>query len=267
MTEKADKSLKESLSALVDGETGELELRRILKQSELDNDSVGNHSADKYSPDKHSVRRVWRRYQLMGAAMRGELRGVLKEGSNVDLSTRIFEAIEKEDAHEVITTNPGIEQPSGSAGLAGEQAVHVRPWYVGAGQTAVAAMVAFAVLIGVNQFAVSPAGVSAGDQFANSEIQDSYPASPAAIVPEGYRVPSLNAMTVSSTPGERLRPQSFVSTPALVNGSHPVRVVADQEMQEQLQRMLFLHAEKASEEAGLRVVPFSRISRQDNSGE
>ena len=46
----------ESLSALMDGETDELELRRLLKQSEQEPQTL----------------ETWHRYQMIGALMRGE---------------------------------------------------------------------------------------------------------------------------------------------------------------------------------------------------
>ena len=74
--------MNESLSALVDGEADELEIRRLLNQLERDDE----------------LRATWQRYQMMGAVMRGEA------VSRVDLSAGIRQAIAGEPMDEV----PGV---------------------------------------------------------------------------------------------------------------------------------------------------------------
>lgn len=64
--------MKESLSALVDGEADELEIRRVLNQSEHDD----------------NLREQWGRYQLIGSVMRGE------PASTTDLSRGIMQALD-----------------------------------------------------------------------------------------------------------------------------------------------------------------------------
>ena len=68
----------EALSALMDGETDELELRRTLKSLAED----------------PGQRRKWQRYQLASAAMRRELPPQM-----VDLSSRISESLAREQPH------------------------------------------------------------------------------------------------------------------------------------------------------------------------
>ncbi len=75
--QSAQQQLNESLSALMDGEASELELRRILK---ADTDEINEH---------------WHRYQLASAALRGD---VTLEKS-VDLSFSISEAIADEPTY------------------------------------------------------------------------------------------------------------------------------------------------------------------------
>ncbi len=71
--------MNESLSALMDGEADELEIRRLLNQMEQDD----------------QLRSTWQRYQLIGAVMRGEA------ASRVDLSQGIRQAIAGEPMDEV----------------------------------------------------------------------------------------------------------------------------------------------------------------------
>jgi len=107
--------MNESLSALVDGETDELEVRRLL--NELDKDE--------------ELRATWQRYQTIGAVMRGEA------ASSVDLSRGIMQAIEGEPMDEV--TQPLAAPVAAASGR--------MRWLASA---AVAASVTLAVLLGVN---------------------------------------------------------------------------------------------------------------------
>lgn len=106
--------MNESLSALVDGETDELEVRRLL--NELDKDE--------------ELRATWQRYQTIGALMRGEA------ASTVDLSRGIMQAIDGEPMDEVA-------QPATAA----HAAAGGRMRWLASG--AVAASVTLAVLLGV----------------------------------------------------------------------------------------------------------------------
>ncbi|MFY9178871.1 MAG: sigma-E factor negative regulatory protein [Venatoribacter sp.] len=108
-----DERINESLSALVDGETDELEVRRLLKQSETDG----------------QVLETWHRYQLIGSIMRGE------PVAQIDLSRGVRQAIDGEPMDELITSTPATEAKS------------KRSWYVASG--AVAASMMLAVLVGV----------------------------------------------------------------------------------------------------------------------
>ena len=112
--------INESLSALVDGETDELEVRRLLNQLESDD----------------GMRQTWHRYQMMGALMRDE------PAVNVDLSRGIAQAIAGEPMDDVV-------RPETVA--ADDESVvvekHSRLRWLASG--AVAATVTLAVLVGV----------------------------------------------------------------------------------------------------------------------
>lgn len=115
--------IKESLSALVDGETDELEVRRVL--NELDKDS--------------ELKDTWKRYQLMGSLMREEsVSPAQLEG--VDLSKGIMQAIEGEPMDEVPARQ---EETSHSAQVVAPRRFN---WLASG---AVAASVTLAVLLGV----------------------------------------------------------------------------------------------------------------------
>lgn len=119
----------EALSALVDGEASELELRRLLKESEVD-------------PD---LRNSWRSYQLIGAALRDDL----PVGHYSDTSSSIFAAIENEPALNV-ATGEGVKSK-------------LSMLWSSLGRVAIAASVAGAVVVGVQSYQspISPDSVVA----------------------------------------------------------------------------------------------------------
>jgi len=118
----SSQQLDESLSALMDGEASEMELRRILKSSDADKESI----------DKRGMR-----YHLASDAMRGEV--VLP--SVMDLSSSISAAIADEPVYSVAKKK---EKTS---------------FWPNLGRFAVAASVAGAVVVGV-QFAPKDTGSS-----------------------------------------------------------------------------------------------------------
>lgn len=107
--------IKQSLSALVDGETDELEVRRILNDIEHDSE----------------LRDTWERYQMMGSIMRNE------PLAGVDLSKGIMQALDDEPMDEV----PARQVPQ----TASAQPKRIN-WLA---STAIAASVTVAVLLGV----------------------------------------------------------------------------------------------------------------------
>lgn len=114
--------IKESLSALVDGETDELEVRRILNEMEK-------------TPE---LKNAWQRYQMIGSLMREEsVSRAQLEG--VDLSKGIMQAIDGEPMDEVPARQDEVENNNVVASR--------RFNWLASG--AVAASVTLAVLLGV----------------------------------------------------------------------------------------------------------------------
>ena len=97
MTDQASSEMRESesISALMDAEVTELELRRIFKSL----------------PDNTELRQKWHRYHLAGFAMRREL-----PEAGVNLSEQIARAIELEDdlspVSDFTQEEPGLPQKS-----------------------------------------------------------------------------------------------------------------------------------------------------------
>ena len=75
----SDKDL-EALSALMDGEASELEVRRVLNNIEKD----------------QALCQTWARSQLAGSVLRGETRGAASQWQSLDISARVALAIDDE---------------------------------------------------------------------------------------------------------------------------------------------------------------------------
>ncbi|KFZ38319.1 anti-sigma factor [Shewanella mangrovi] len=114
---------QEWVSAAVDGET--------------DSQAVAELASDKTSHEK------WRRYHMIGDAMRGELPQTL----NLDLAARIADAIEQEPTIIAPVTETEVEIAP-AATVAGDT-VRVVPFYKQFGQYAIAATVAMMAIVGV----------------------------------------------------------------------------------------------------------------------
>lgn len=111
----SDKNLEE-LSALMDGETSELEVRRVLKSVAED----------------ERLAQKWARYQLTSSVLRGETHGRATQWRELDLSARVAQALEAEAPHQT-----QVQRKRLSAAL-------VRPF----ANVAVAASVSAAVILG-----------------------------------------------------------------------------------------------------------------------
>lgn len=119
----------ESISALMDGEVGEFELRRTLDQVAQD-------------PE---LSQQWRRYHIARTGLKGEAQAELK----LDISAGVMSALEHEPAY-----HPSVDQPSAS-----KSKVSVKPvsrWWRSVSSMAVAASVTAAVILGAGNFAESP---------------------------------------------------------------------------------------------------------------
>lgn len=240
--------LKESISALVDGETDDFDLRRVLKEAET-------------SP---AVRETWRRYHLIGAALRGELRG--DTGSSThgasqtvghDLAARVRATLSHPSESSGEQSMPAAAVAAGVSGAAGTPAV--ARWWEGAGKASIAATVALGVLLGVQQFGGT-------DQLPLETVADiDLPSDQSAtvFVPAGFQVPfhsAQHASAGSQPSGNTSYLNSATYRPITLKAS---RVASNQELQEYLNHVLLKHAEQASTAGGLGVVPIARVSKLD----
>lgn len=170
--------LNQSLSALVDNEADELELRRILNAS-----------------NDEALRGRWSRYQIARAAMHNEQFSVQE-----DLSARIMAAINDE---------PALAAKQTAASVTTEQPAKVRslPWL---GRVAVAASVTLAVLGGVrfyNQDALQQdTMVVQSEQRLPAVTAAQSPVVLASYSPQGEKAPIAQAVSAQDAWYERRLP-------------------------------------------------------------
>lgn len=163
--------LKQSLSALIDNETDELELRRVLNAS--------------HDPE---LRASWSRYQIARAAMHNE-----PMSAKIDLSASIMAAIDNEPELSVTQTeqrktHTHTAKASGFAWLT---------------RVAVAASVTLAVLGGVrfyNQDAMEQEALVAQSELRLPAINNSQPSSP--VVLASYSAQGEKATMNQDVPGQ-----------------------------------------------------------------
>jgi sigma-E factor negative regulatory protein RseA len=163
----SSESLRESLSALMDNEADELEVRRILKAS----------------GDDSSLRSDWARYQAARALMHKE-----PWQKTIDLSAGIAAAIAS-DPTPTLVIEPVVEKAS-------------RLWK-GLGRLAVAASVTIAVLVGFNMFQQDGAAVDpmVADQAPPISLPAVMTAQPGAVL-AGYPQADNAVQEQSETPSQ-----------------------------------------------------------------
>lgn len=234
--QKADNSILESLSALVDNQATELELHRLLKQSETD-------------PE---LRVTWERYQLSSAVLRGELPG----GEYTDLSSRIMTAIDAEPAYEAVASPPSLNDKKSQA---------PSRWWQTAGRFAVAASVAGAVVLGAQQYntAIPATGIAAGGVAANNgDSANRNLASQPVPLPAGFNAPMLSARTVSSH--DRYQPSSSSSRQVIfVPRTGGEKSLPSKAIQNHLNELMLEHAGHAALNSGRGMMPFARVARME----
>ena len=118
--------LDEVLSALLDNEADDLEVRRLLKNA----------------PQSGELGQTWRRFNLVSSVLHHEELAPVSAAA----SQRIFAAIEAEEAYNTSTSKPAITS--------------VGTLWKGVGRMAIAASVALAAFISFQNFLVEPSGTA-----------------------------------------------------------------------------------------------------------
>jgi sigma-E factor negative regulatory protein RseA len=220
--------LAESLSALMDNEASELELQRLLKALEADSE----------------VKAIWSRYQVASAGLKGKLPVM----ASSDFAARISAAIDTEETY--------FQQPI-SKQKAGADNVVAMPssWWQQLGRAAIAASVAGALVVGVQQYqAIAPQSV---DIAVNTPA-----ATPAAIeskvnLPSGINAPALSARTVAVQSGYESRPQE--SRQVMFVPRQEAVPVHNEDITNYVNQLIQEHTDNASLNGGQGMLPYTRV--------
>jgi len=224
-----DETIRESLSALLDGEATELETRRILANSE----------------SNLEIRSTWSRYHVASRAMRGESTGV----TTLDLSSSIAAAIADEPVYSDVASGAANDKQHFYGGAI---ASHI-------GKLAIAASVAVVAVFAANQIMVQTVTPDSSVEVARvanvpSAQED---LSSASNLPMGYGTPGLSVRNVS-TDGGQLEQRRYNNAPfefvprADAQATNPA-------VEEFLRQLMAEHANVGSEAQG--TMPFERVPR------
>jgi sigma-E factor negative regulatory protein RseA len=214
--------LAESLSALMDGETTEIELHRILKEVGIDQGQI---------TDSKSVRHTWHRYHMVSASMAGE------PVSRLDMSTSISAAVDAEGAHRI---HP------------------LQKFMNSTGRFAIAASVAMVAVLGVQQLnSPDPSSVDA-IQFAEMDINGAEQNSgPAIQFPSGFQ-PSIQARTVSAG-GNNKTSQHLVPVVQVRKAAN--QQFSENELRAYMDDIMLKHSNNAALNSNQGMLPFARVTK------
>jgi len=206
---------KQALSALMDGELGEFELRRLLARIAA-------------SPE---LQQTWERYNLARAAFEPEpldLRSAaasLTTESSEKLLDRIMLAVSQEPLQTGSNVHNAITKP-----------VQTKPWLHGLAKLAIAASVALAVFVGMQSQLSSPAGqpevADAGAASEQSERNTRETQDVQLAVDEAAQQRLNDYIRSVSIPGRTETPTPF----NILEESSMLRPVSDRELIEEVER-------------------------------
>lgn len=222
--------LAESLSALMDNQASELELQRLLKALEAD-------------PE---IKSTWSRYQIASAGLRKDLPVM----ASSDFAARISAAV---DAEETYALQPQVANQNGA-----DNVIAMRSsWWQQAGRVAVAASVAGALIVGVQQYqAVAPqatefaANAPATTPVAVNETK-------AANLPSGINAPALSARTVAVQSGYESRPQE--NRRVMFVPRQEAAPIYNEDISTYVNQLIQEHTDNASLNSGQGMLPYTRV--------
>ena len=219
--------LEAQLSALSDGETSELELRGLLKQ--LDACEAG---------ERETLMRTWSRYHVIGEALADE-RGDHLAGNDFAAAVALRIADEPLPAHsDVDAKTAELAAPSG-ANL--ETAAAVPSW----SRFAVAASVALAVVVGVQQYQINSSPANTSQAIAGQIETGAKTSVPVALVSDSLLLAS----------GQNFADDSQ-ATLALSKEQQAQALRAQQRLHE----YMLEHANHAARQNGQGITPFARVA-------
>jgi len=243
MTEQTQSPmLAESLSALMDNQASELEIQRLLKALESD-------------PE---IKSTWSRFQITSAGLKGEL-PVL---ASSDFASRVSAAIDAEETYSTPAETTSVaavaSTPENTSPAEGGNVVAMPTrWWQQAGRAAVAASVAGALVVGVQQYQT--------DASQSVQMAATTPAvapSPgvehkAANLPSGINAPALSARTVAVQSGYEARPQE--NHRVMYVPRQEAAPVYNEDISTYVNQLIQEHTDNASHNSGQGMLPYTRI--------
>jgi sigma-E factor negative regulatory protein RseA len=243
MTEQTQSPmLAESLSALMDNQASELEIQRLLKALESD-------------PE---IKSTWSRFQITSAGLKGEL-PVL---ASSDFASRVSAAIDAEETYSTPAETTSVaavaSTPENTSPAEGGNVVAMPTrWWQQAGRAAVAASVAGALVVGVQQYQT--------DASQSVQMAATTPAvapSPgvehkAANLPSGINAPALSARTVAVQSGYEARPQE--NRRVMYVPRQEAAPVYNEDISTYVNQLIQEHTDNASHNSGQGMLPYTRI--------
>jgi sigma-E factor negative regulatory protein RseA len=214
--------LSEQLSALADGELDELELRRLLKQ-------LGQLT----DPEREHAYQLWQRYQLLSESLQGERGSALASPS---FYLQVQKALSGEAINDIAET---LESGSTKDAAQLTATASAPVW----SRFAVAASVALAVIVGVQQYQINGQnGVAV-----NTDGQVVAVANGVREVPVNYQ---SNGSSVSAAQHASLKSDAELSVSPLEAA----------QAQQRLNEYLLEHASSAASQSGQGMVPYARVA-------
>ena len=232
-SKKTQQHLRESLSALMDGEANEFEMHRVLEQLGEDRD----------------LKDAALGYQRIGETIRNEV----NQFSDIDLSASISAAIADEPT-------PEVEAAPAMTSRANNQKHGPRlGWAVNLGRLAVAASVAVATVVGVQTWNV--ANRNDADAGAAQLAAITAPAAVQDSVQVAHNVPSGNLPSADMFGARGLQAGFGTSQPGMTpEQMNQARVYADRIAQSRFRAYMLEHAEQATGSEGRGIMPFVRAA-------
>jgi sigma-E factor negative regulatory protein RseA len=228
--------LAESLSALMDNQASELEIQRLLKALDAD-------------PELKST---WSRYQIASAGLKKDLSVMASSG----FAARISAAIDAEETYSA-QSQPAAQEVV-NRGTGGNVIAMPLRWWQQAGRVAVAASVAGALIVGVQQYqAVAPQTAEFADNTPVTTPAAVNNETKAANLPSGINAPALSARTVAVQSGYESRPQE--NRRVMFVPRQQAAPIYNEDVSIYVNQLIQEHTDNASTNSGQGMLPYTRV--------
>lgn len=224
--------IRESLSALMDGEAEEFELRKVLA-----------------SDSESAVDNTWARYHMVRDVLLDDAQS--SAFRHMDISSQVSMAI-REEAH--VSPDSNFEETANNQALGfggAPSQVAAMPWWRPAAGFAVAASVAMAVVVGVQS--LSP-GLSISDP---SMLSAANTAQNGQQTISTSRVYPVSGASMQASGNGKIARYGVTELPGDIAAS---RAAADLEAKKRLEKFMLRHTESAALNNGQGVISFARVA-------